>query len=265
MVRWHRSLSLLVGCLVASLVFAACGDGDGTGPGDQPDDQPGDRCPASLGPIVSYPFSGNADDASGNGNHGTVQGATLVADRFGNANAAYAFDGIADAISIGPGGQAPYPITVSLWFNQAANTFAHAFANDDANDAANRWGVGVWIGPDGQVGANVYQGFSAPWNRLTNASPSGVFGLNEWHHVVIVFTAHRDRTIYLDAAEQPSEYSGTGGSMQNSGASGLIGRMHGNGAPKFQFEGVLDDIKVFDRALTASEVAQLFNLADGCS
>lgn len=40
-----------------------------------------------------YPFNGNANDASGNGNNGTVNGATLTADRFGNANSAYRFNG----------------------------------------------------------------------------------------------------------------------------------------------------------------------------
>jgi hypothetical protein len=38
-----------------------------------------------------WPFNGNANDESGNGNHGTVNGATLTADRFGNANMAYYF------------------------------------------------------------------------------------------------------------------------------------------------------------------------------
>ena len=40
-----------------------------------------------------WPFNGNANDESGNGNHGTVNGATLTQDRFGNANMAYGFDG----------------------------------------------------------------------------------------------------------------------------------------------------------------------------
>ena len=44
--------------------------------------------------IAYYPFNGNADDASGNGHNGTVSGATLGADRFGNPNSAYYFDGI---------------------------------------------------------------------------------------------------------------------------------------------------------------------------
>jgi hypothetical protein len=44
--------------------------------------------------LVGYwPFNGNANDISGNGNNGTVNGATLTTDRFGNTNSAYSFDG----------------------------------------------------------------------------------------------------------------------------------------------------------------------------
>lgn len=46
-----------------------------------------------AGLVGYYPFSGDATDASGNGNHGTVVGATLVADRFGNPMSAYSFGG----------------------------------------------------------------------------------------------------------------------------------------------------------------------------
>ena len=45
-------------------------------------------------------FNGNAQDGSGNGNHGTVNGATLTTDRFGNQNGAYSFDGINDFIDL---------------------------------------------------------------------------------------------------------------------------------------------------------------------
>ena len=49
--------------------------------------------------LVGYwPFNGNANDASGNGNNGTVNGATLTTDRNGNANSAYSFDGNNDYI-----------------------------------------------------------------------------------------------------------------------------------------------------------------------
>jgi hypothetical protein len=51
------------------------------------------------GLVAYYPFNGNANDATGNGNNGTVVGATLATDRFGNPNSAYSFDGASDYIS----------------------------------------------------------------------------------------------------------------------------------------------------------------------
>jgi hypothetical protein len=51
-----------------------------------------------AGLVAYYPFNGNANDASGNGNHGTVYGATPTTDRYGNPDSAYSFDGIDDYI-----------------------------------------------------------------------------------------------------------------------------------------------------------------------
>ena len=45
------------------------------------------------GLVAHYPFNGNANDESGNGNNGIVYGATLTVDRFGNTNKAYDFNG----------------------------------------------------------------------------------------------------------------------------------------------------------------------------
>ena len=63
-----------------------------------------------------WPFNGNANDESGNGNNGAVNGATLSADRFGNANQAYGFDGN-DWIEM----SIPQTIefSVSVWFNSS--------------------------------------------------------------------------------------------------------------------------------------------------
>ena len=47
-----------------------------------------------------WPFTGNANDLSGNGNNGTNNGATLTTDRFGNTNSAYSFDGTTNEIAI---------------------------------------------------------------------------------------------------------------------------------------------------------------------
>ena len=55
----------------------------------------------TQGLIAYYPFNGNADDASGNGHHGVVIGATLVSDRFDQTQNAYLFDGVNDYIDLG--------------------------------------------------------------------------------------------------------------------------------------------------------------------
>ena len=55
---------------------------------------------SSYALVAYYPFQGNADDMSGNGHTGTVFGAVLTADRFGNPNSAYSFDGSNDYILV---------------------------------------------------------------------------------------------------------------------------------------------------------------------
>ena len=65
-----------------------------------------------------WPFNGNANDESGNGNNGTVTGATLTTDRFGVANKAYSFNGVTNNINIpnsncGAFGQSSF--TCSVW------------------------------------------------------------------------------------------------------------------------------------------------------
>jgi hypothetical protein len=55
----------------------------------------------AQGLVADYPFNGNANDSSGNGNNGTVHGATLAPDRFNNPNSAYSFNrGTTDYISV---------------------------------------------------------------------------------------------------------------------------------------------------------------------
>ena len=65
-----------------------------------------------------WPFCGNANDESGNGNDGTVNGATPTTDRFGNVNSAYAFDGENDYIHVtSPSLLLSTNYTFSAWFN----------------------------------------------------------------------------------------------------------------------------------------------------
>ena len=68
------------------------------------------------GLVAYYPFNGNANDASGNGNNGTVYGATLTTDRFGQSSEAYSFAGVSDYIAApNPTPDATNKLTMSLW------------------------------------------------------------------------------------------------------------------------------------------------------
>ena len=62
----------------------------------------GSQITASLanGLAARYPFCGNANDESGNGNDGIVHGASLTSDRSGNTNSAYQFNGVSDSIMV---------------------------------------------------------------------------------------------------------------------------------------------------------------------
>jgi hypothetical protein len=70
-----------------------------------------------------WPFNGNANDESGNGNNGTVNGATLTNDRFGNPNSAYSFDGVDDNIEVISSPILNFGVnpsfTISFWLNKS--------------------------------------------------------------------------------------------------------------------------------------------------
>ena len=73
----------------------------------------------TSGLVAWYPFDGNASDMSGNGNDGTVYGATLGEDRNGEAGKAYEFDGVDDWIKITHNDSINFntddPFSFSLW------------------------------------------------------------------------------------------------------------------------------------------------------
>ena len=66
--------------------------------------------------VAYYPFNGNANDESANANHGTVNGATLTEDRFGNANRAYNFTGLNHITFPTTAAHQTDSFTISWWF-----------------------------------------------------------------------------------------------------------------------------------------------------
>ena len=85
------------------------------------------------GLVAYYPFNGNANDESGNGNDGTIVGATATADRFGVVTKAYRFNGTSDYIQVGdkPQLRMTTALTISTWINPNKATDVQMIVNKE--------------------------------------------------------------------------------------------------------------------------------------
>ncbi|MFM2230876.1 MAG: hypothetical protein RL607_2134, partial [Bacteroidota bacterium] len=208
--------------------------------------------------LVGYwPFSGNANDVSGNGNNGTVNGATLISDRYGNTSSAYSFDGIDDYIQA-PNYSSNSSFTVSCWVNMStynlnslgSNDFIFVLNHSGENNTSRSFMIGYRnFGSEYGFSSYVYNNVD---NQLggyaTNQSPPSV---NTWHHLVSVFENGVYIKMYLDGELFYNKTDNV--PTQNNMPS--LPLLFGKGvATQFDFlEGKLDDVGIWNRALTQQE------------
>ncbi|WP_425392096.1 BspA family leucine-rich repeat surface protein [Ekhidna sp.] len=212
------------------------------------------------GLVAYYPFSGDATDASGNGNDGTVNGATLTTDRFGNADEAYSFDGVDDNIDIGNGVKPDFPFTVNTWVNVAELGSNQTLIRTDTWDGTSTYhGVLVYIGGDGGLVIEYGNGAASASTRggiITDTKLTA----NQWEHIAIVFESASDIRAYFNGVLSTSvATNGTGTSLDYTSANGNIGsRMQGGVDTNF-YNGVIDDIRIYNRALPKSEIIDIYS------
>ncbi|MCP5124090.1 MAG: PEP-CTERM sorting domain-containing protein [Gammaproteobacteria bacterium] len=210
----------------------------------------------TTGLIAAYEFSGNANDSSGNGNHGVVSGATLTADRFGNSNSAYSFDGNNDGIYVFDTDNelAPPTLTISAWFR-----FTGLFDS----------GGGVVIAYKGNYDPMPHMAYSleiqksskqlsgrsdtaALYHNVLSVNP---ISNNEWHHTAYVIDESVGKAyLYLDGILQ--DVNTLTGTVNQTGEPLSIGRYYYNNL--YDFSGVIDDLYIYDHALSSSEVTALY-------
>ena len=204
-------------------------------------------------PVASYALdegSGTtATDASGHGLNGTLtNGATWGTGRYGSA---VALDGIDDLVNLAnPSGlQLTGSMTISGWINSAA------FPPDDAAVVSKRGSNGYQLDTTIDTGPRVI-GF-----KLTNSSGANMmrYGatamqLNAWYHIAGVYNATaRTMDVYLNGQLDNDQLVGTvTASQQNSSQNVNVGQRPGGG--NFAFNGRIDDVRIYSRALTAAEV-----------
>lgn len=193
------------------------------------------------GLIGGWPFTGNANDMSGNNNHGTVNGALLTNDRFGNANCAYKFNGTSDYIVMQNGGPlGSVARSVSFWSHTTSSTHMSCFDYGASNANGGAWQIAMNYCAPG-IGVDVSdQALIRDNNSLANEA---------WHHIVAILDPNAGTQInqlifYVDGVLQPNiACSVTGTTAVMNTASGnpiTIGRDAVSFGVRF-FSGDLDD------------------------
>lgn len=227
---------------------------------------------STINLVAWYPFNGNADDESGNGFDGQVNNAELTTDRFGNINSAFNFSDFQDIIIPSSTDQNLFPITISLWYN-ASNLKSGKTTNLFSKYVNATWnGYQLLIGDFSNVennGTTENNGYGVtPWyladrnNNIISYYSNEPFlqefiEENVWYHYVFVVDENGGK-IYVDGEliDQAS-WTGNPASVNNNFTWKIGGKYDPN--LNYWYNGKIDDLAIWNRALTPQEINSLYN------
>jgi hypothetical protein len=208
-----------------------------------------------------WPFNMNANDNSGNNNNGTVNGATLTSDRFGNNAQAYVFDGVDDLIEVAHSQTLNCStVSISVWFN--TNNFLALNGNGPhllSKRESSGWGNSF------QMNVGIIQAQNACWADWTISGNGGIY----YNNSTILNTGNWFNLIYTHDGTNVKLFL-NGALVQTIVSPGLLtfntlplwfGARPNAGNNSSWFNGKLDDIGIWNRALTQQEITDLYN---GC-
>lgn len=212
--------------------------------------------------LVGYwPFNGNANDESGNGINGTVNGAVLTTDRFGVVDKSYSFSN--DDITVNMQNSFfSTDFSISTWvlldnFNNTYPTFV---------TQQNRYLCLQFANTVNPPVVNFYflNNFQIPGQQVEDGHVNGgAITLNTWFNVVIV-NYNKINKLYINGVFVSSSTSPS--VLQGLGLGNYL--RFGNGVdldlPDAEFNGKLDDIGIWNRALTQDEIISLYQAEVSC-
>ena len=196
-------------------------------------------------------------DSSGNGNSGTWNGnTTSAAGKFGNG---VTFDGTTDYINMGtPASLSDLPLSdfsTSMWIKP--NSPVDYDRLIDKRGTSGGWTF--YSRSSGNIGLLVSQSSAAQAesgsNGVTNAS---------WNFVTAVYTQSTGSIkLYINASETSYSLNTTGSGSYTSDSSKNIAVGARNDGILLDYPGSMDDVRVYNRALSPKEVRDLYNWAPG--
>jgi hypothetical protein len=222
----------------------------------------------SIGLVAYYPFSGNANDYSGNKLNGTVYGPKLIDDRFKHKNNAYSFNGINNYIEI-----ADAPIlnfnantqSISFWIKipqiphpAYLEGIIDKYNQNLSVESNGNAGTGflVHFASDGSIFYSIKNGLDHNWGDC-RIYPSN-FCTNQYFHILFTNDGHLLNG-YVNGVKVSESEIPSGTAIGATNFSLLIGKDRETyaGIPMDYFNGVIDDLRIYNRALNSNEIAYL--------
>lgn len=193
-------------------------------------------------------------DSSGNGNNGTAQQNTSVLHTAGQIGGALTFNGTSDYVNCGddPSLDITDAITLSVWVNFDRLGIDQGIVDKGFNNTDGVIRLWIWRGNN-----NVY--FDAPEGTIRiNGTPASGFSTDTWYNIVATYDKNvgsNNLNLYINATNVAT--STDTDAMGTNGANLIIGaRKQGSG--EF-FHGLIDNVMIFNRALSQVEIDALYN------
>jgi Concanavalin A-like lectin/glucanases superfamily len=207
------------------------------------------------GLIAYYPFNGNANDASGNNNHGIVDGAKLSNDRFVVANKAYRFsDGNEIVVRNSNSLNLPNAFTFNLWVNMLSTTGRNG---NNAITTNSEQCIFTKNCDGGHLRCAIYPQSNGTFLLETYANngfqTTIPFQLNQWKMISIIYDGTTLKHFVNGNLIASKSITLNLGLTNNSDL--VIGNM---GCFTYYFNGLIDDFRVYNRALSDNEIQTLF-------
>ena len=230
-------------------------------------------------PVASFPFNGNANDVSGHNNNGILAGAranpVLTTDRFGNPNSAYQFGGYYNPnwikVPNSPSLSFTDKLSVSLWFKQCSFDGMNGYGSYVPNGyfvLFSKAGDGIAADPgfwsmtstdsNNLLHINLdntnTNGFTPNFAEDTTVS---CFNKCEWVHCVMVIDNNVWKMYLNGQLRKQKIIRSANFTLANIGDL-YFGRMWGGNIIWYPYNGVLDDINIYNCALSQGDVTSLF-------
>ena len=193
------------------------------------------------------------DDQSGNGNNGTASGTLVVADSSEGGSYAFELDGIDDYIDTGS--TTVHQNTVfsySFWLNASSSSSGtEGTAGSYETSGGNRGPLAASLSGDNKL-TWLYMSLGSSYNAAQSLKSSGDVYDSTWRHVTCEFDGDNNEVkIYIDGSLDSSKTASVPNTVNISTA-----LKFGAGSGGFT-DGKMDDIRVYNRALTQAEVTHL--------